>query len=99
MYRIVVPLDGSKLSEQAIRSGQALARALRAPIELVHILEEPVMLDLMPSLVLPDRAGAEKYLERLAGEIAPDITVETPCVAAPPTSCCVTRPRRLARSS
>jgi nucleotide-binding universal stress UspA family protein len=35
------------------------------------------MLDLMPSLVLPDRAGAERYLERLADEIPADVTVGT----------------------
>lgn len=76
MYRVVVPLDGSTLSEQALRPAQSLAWALAAPLELVHVLEEPLMLDLLPSLMLPDRAGAEHYLQKLAAGVRPDVTVQ-----------------------
>jgi nucleotide-binding universal stress UspA family protein len=71
--RIIVPLDGSELSEQALPLAQSLARALGAQIELVHILEEPIAYDLVPSLVLPDRMAAERYLAETRATLAKDI--------------------------
>lgn len=73
MNRIIIPLDGSALSEQALGLAQVLARAYGATMELVHILEEPVVLDLLPSLLLPDRPAAEKYLRELAETLPDDI--------------------------
>lgn len=75
MYRIIVPLDGSELSEQSLILAQSLARALKSPLELVHVLEEPVVLDLMPSLILPDKAGAERYLNRVSSGLPGDLNV------------------------
>jgi nucleotide-binding universal stress UspA family protein len=77
MKRIIVPLDGSELSEKALGLGQVLARAYGATLELAHVLEEPVMLDLLPSLLLPDRQAAEKYLRDVAKETPEDIETAT----------------------
>ncbi|HUG14305.1 MAG TPA: universal stress protein [Thermomicrobiales bacterium] len=73
MQRVIVPLDGSELSESAIGLGQILARSFGAALELTTVLTEPVMLDLLPSLLLPDRSAAEHYLEKVASRVSPDI--------------------------
>jgi nucleotide-binding universal stress UspA family protein len=73
MNTIIVPLDGSELSERAIKLGAAFAQAYDARLALVHVLEEPIALDLLPSLVMPDREAAESYLRRLAGALPDDI--------------------------
>jgi nucleotide-binding universal stress UspA family protein len=75
--RVLVPLDGSELSEQALPLAQSLARALRAQIELVHILEEPVAYDLVPGFALPDRMAAERYLAEIRATLADDLDVRT----------------------
>ncbi|HEX5165880.1 MAG TPA: universal stress protein [Thermomicrobiales bacterium] len=77
MKTIVVPLDGSELSEQAIGLGLSLARAWNAPLSLVHVLEEPVLLDLLPGLALPNREDAEAYLRDVAATLPLDIAVST----------------------
>jgi nucleotide-binding universal stress UspA family protein len=73
MKRIIVPLDGSELSERAIGLGQALARAYGAALELTTVLAEPVLLDLLPSLLLPDRSAAERYLVKVAEGLPDDV--------------------------
>jgi nucleotide-binding universal stress UspA family protein len=85
MNRIIVPLDGSELSEKALGLGQVLARAFGATLELVHVLEEPIMFDLLPSLLLPDRQAAEKYLRDLAADMPEDIAVVTYVLRGNPT--------------
>jgi nucleotide-binding universal stress UspA family protein len=77
MKTIIVPLDGSDVSEQAIEMGLSLARAWNAPLSLVHVLEEPMLLDLLPGPALPDRDAAEAYLREVASNIQIGITVST----------------------
>ncbi len=84
MNAIIVPLDGSELSERAIGLGVAFARAYDAQLALVHVLEEPVALDLLPSLVIPDRGAAEAYLRRLAGTMPDGVEVSTSVVRGNP---------------
>lgn len=67
--RIIVPLDGSELAEHALPLAESLAQAQGGILELVHILEEPVMLDLLPSLAIPNRLAAEQYLRSVAARI------------------------------
>ncbi len=74
---IIVPIDGSELSERAIGLGLAFAQAYDARLVLVHVLEEPIALDLLPSLVIPDRFQAEAYLRRLADALPDDVEVTT----------------------
>jgi nucleotide-binding universal stress UspA family protein len=84
MNAIIVPLDGSELSERAIGLGVAFAQAYDARLALVHVLEEPVALDLLPSLVIPDRDAAEAYLRRLAGTMPDDVEVSISVVRGNP---------------
>lgn len=77
METIIVPLDGSPLSAHAISFGVAFARAYGAELRLVHILEEPIAFDLLPSLLIPDRASAEAYLKRHATDVPSDVPVDT----------------------
>jgi nucleotide-binding universal stress UspA family protein len=74
---IIVPLDGSELSERALGLGLAFAQAYDARLALVHVLEEPIALDLLPSLVIPDRNEAEAYLRRLANDLSTEIDITT----------------------
>lgn len=69
MYsKIIVPLDGSELSEQALPYAQLVARSLSAPIELVQAF------DVLPSRVLGAQANLEVSgrLERSALRRAQD---------------------------
>lgn len=77
MEVILVPLDGSSLSEHAIPFGTAFARAFDAELRLVHVLEEPIATDLVPSLLIPDRSAAEAYLQRHAATVPDDVRVDT----------------------
>jgi len=80
MNAVIVPLDGSELSERAIGLGVAFAQAYDAELCLLHVLEEPIALDLLPSLVIPDRGAAEAYLRELADGLPADLKVSTSVV-------------------
>ena len=79
MFRhILIPLDGSKLSESAIPAGMALAKALGATITLLHILEKnpPKEVHGQTHLQFPDEA--QKYLKNVRASLIPaDIAVHT----------------------
>jgi nucleotide-binding universal stress UspA family protein len=75
MYTVIVALDGSAFGERALGFGERLARTLGAPLELVHVLEEPIAFDLVPSLVMPDRPAAERYVAGVAAGLAGDVPV------------------------
>ena len=77
METILLPLDGSALAEHALGFGAAFARAFDAELRLLHILEEPIAVDLLPSLLIPDRAAAEAYLQRVAKRLPDDIRTDT----------------------
>ncbi|HUX88979.1 MAG TPA: universal stress protein [Chloroflexota bacterium] len=79
--RVIVPLDGSPLSEQALGLGQALARLLTGSIELVHVVD--------PEIATPDslsdrRAQATQYLAHVAQRIGDDIPVRTDVITGSP---------------
>lgn len=64
MYaRILVPLDGSQLSEQVLPHAQRLARSFDVPVELVCALERE---DVPESVVGEIHQEREKYLEGIA---------------------------------
>ncbi len=69
MMTIVVPLDGSKLSEGTLPYVENLASRMHAEVYLVQVLDTRLV---APDLVLTrttedDLKGAEDYLSRLAG--------------------------------
>jgi nucleotide-binding universal stress UspA family protein len=66
MNRVVVPLDGSELSEAGVRLGDLMARSFGVPIELVHVLSEPSRLALRSTSAPPDREQAADYLAYVA---------------------------------
>lgn len=71
--RVIVPLDGSELSESAISLGQLFARVYGAALEITTVLTEPVMLDLMPTLLTPDRDDAERYVKSIEEQLPDDL--------------------------
>ena len=56
--RVLVPLDGSKLAEQALKHASLLARSLRVPIHLLRV-HDPAREELQASI-------AEQYLSAVA---------------------------------
>ena len=68
--RIVIPLDGSTLSEQALDVGESLARILDGTIELVHVVDPAQAPDEAAS-----RHNAEDYLSRIAAKLAAEFPV------------------------
>jgi nucleotide-binding universal stress UspA family protein len=85
MYTVIVALDGSVHAERALAYGQLLAGSLGGTLELTHILEEPIAFDLVPSLVLPDRPAAERYLTETASKLASAEAVTTYVIRGNPT--------------
>lgn len=64
MRRVVVPLDGSPLAEQALPTAQALAQQLHVPVHLVTAID---LTSLLPVEILPAVAfDASLYDETLA---------------------------------
>lgn len=84
MYTVIVPLDGSELAERAIGLGRMLAQALDGTLELVTVIEEPVLLDFMPTLMMPEREHAEHYLATVAERLLPGIPVQTTALRGSP---------------
>jgi nucleotide-binding universal stress UspA family protein len=77
---ILVPLDGSPLAEQVLGPAQDLARIMEARCSLLRVVEPPSS---NGSGVLPEKAQAEAYLERVAGWLREDgLEVRTRAVVA-----------------
>jgi nucleotide-binding universal stress UspA family protein len=82
MYRILVPLDGSRAAEQALPAACALARCANAELKLLHVVD---LVHEVPSLDTTDeqwlhataRSDAERYLEQCGTQV-------TKSAAAPP---------------
>lgn len=71
--RIVIPLDGSELSEQALGIGQTLATLLDGTVELVQVVDPTVT----ASASLQDRTRyAEDYLLEVADRLGSEISVK-----------------------
>jgi nucleotide-binding universal stress UspA family protein len=81
MRRVVVPLDGSPLAEQALPIAQALAQQLHAPVHLVTAIDLTSLLpvEMMPTVafdaslyaetVAQLRSGAEAWLAEAARQL------------------------------
>jgi nucleotide-binding universal stress UspA family protein len=67
--RILVPLDGSQLAEQALQPATTLARACGAEVDLVQVVQ-PVLLSVDPLLPLP--SSHDQELTALARDRAQD---------------------------
>lgn len=90
MQRVLITLDGSKVAEQALEPGLALARALDAEVTLLHVEEDVGEVD--PRLVfqleqaetglgeqfrLDYYRRAQSYLEHVAAQIEePDLKIQ-----------------------
>lgn len=75
--RIVVPVDGSALAEQALPQVLELARSLGAPVALIRVVDisrldiyghnlHEISAERMKQAIADERAAAKKYLEQLA---------------------------------
>src|SRR5581483_980156 len=91
--RVLVPLDGSPLAEEALGPAGELAQALGAELLLLQVLEYPLPPVADGGTYLPpwdqdaDLAAARRYLDEVAGALrAEGRTVTVLAVAAPPSS-------------
>ncbi len=91
--RVLVPLDGSPLAEEALGPAGELAQALGAELLLLQVLEYPLPLAGDSAGYVPfwdqdaDLAAARRYLDEVAGALrAEGRTVAVLAVAAPPSS-------------
>ena len=78
LRRLLVPLDFSGLSRQALGCAVPLARKYRAKISLVHVVQPPVVMDALPGgsaylSVNSDELlkAAKAYLAELAAQLVP----------------------------
>ena len=82
--RILVPLDGSALAEEALPIAVWVAKADKAEIDLVRVISltavtstDPMM-DVYPvDLLTAMEEGAKTYLNRIGGQIAAKVPVQT----------------------
>jgi nucleotide-binding universal stress UspA family protein len=81
---ILVPLDGSKLSEASLAAAAVLAGTLKSPVTLLHIIEQdaPAEVHKEHHLTKPDEADA--YLKEVAARAFPEkVKVTTHVHTAP----------------
>lgn len=67
LKNILVPLDGSNLSEAALAPAALLAETLHAPVTLLHIIEQDAPREVHDDRHLTNPAEAEAYLKEIAG--------------------------------
>jgi nucleotide-binding universal stress UspA family protein len=88
MYsRIMVPLDGSELAEQALPHAEYLARTSGATLHLVRVVEPPAAVrthgvgapvNVYEDVIAAQRQEATEYLDRLRARVTSDgLTVQT----------------------
>jgi nucleotide-binding universal stress UspA family protein len=63
---ILVPLDGSKLAETAMPIAAYLAKTLKAPVTLLHVIEQDAPEEVHRDRHLTNSAQAEDYLAEIA---------------------------------
>jgi len=78
---ILVPLDGSHLAEAALPAATTLAQTLKAPVTLLHIIEQDAPEAVHRDRHLTDAAEAESYLKDVASRFG--VKVETHVHTAP----------------
>ncbi len=85
MFRnILVPLDGSSLSEASLGAASELAQGLHAPVMLLHVIEQDAPSQVHDERHLTSAAEAEAYLREVAKRSFPKNTVvETHVHTAP----------------
>jgi nucleotide-binding universal stress UspA family protein len=70
---MLVPLDGSSLSESALPYAVAVARAFNAPVTLLHVLEQPATAHLSQTVDPLDwqiqKTEADLYLSRIRADL------------------------------
>ncbi len=83
---ILVPLDGSKLSEASLTAAALLAQTLKSPVTLLHIIEQdaPAEVHKERHLTKPDEADA--YLKEVAARAFPPRTAVTTHVHTAPVA-------------
>lgn len=84
MRRIIVPLDGSALAEQAIPTGAYLAKTLGTSLELVHVIERSVHQETPEWIVTPSPDAIRKDLEEVAGRYKTNVPVSCDAVTGDP---------------
>ena len=81
---ILVPLDGSKLSEASLAPTALLAQTLKSRVTLLHVIEQDAPSEIHKERHLTKPDEAEEYLKDAAGRaFAPDTKVETHVHTAP----------------
>ncbi len=85
MFRnILVPLDGSRLSEAALEPAAVLASKLGSHVMLLHIIEQDAPAEVHKEHHLTNPDEAEAYLKEVAARaFPPEIPVETHVHSAP----------------
>jgi len=84
--RLIIPLDGSRLSEAVLPTATYLAQKLRASVALVHVIERNAPTQVHGDLHLSQPAEAEAYLQKVRrdwfpAEIPVEIHVHTTAIA------------------
>jgi nucleotide-binding universal stress UspA family protein len=84
MFRsILVPLDGSKLSEASLQPAAVLAAKLGASVMLLHVVEQDAPTEIHRERHLTEAGEAEIYLNEAARTFPPTVRVEMHVHAAP----------------
>ncbi len=69
--RILVPLDGSNLSEASLPAAVFLAKTLKSPVTLLHIIEQDAPAEVHKERHLTDAEQADAYLREAAARVFP----------------------------
>ncbi|MFH1523425.1 MAG: universal stress protein [Chloroflexota bacterium] len=69
--QILVPLDGSKLAEATLPAAASLAQTLKAPVTLLHIIEQDAPAEVHRDRHLTKPDEAEAYLKEIASRAFP----------------------------
>ncbi|HEX8991514.1 MAG TPA: universal stress protein [Anaerolineales bacterium] len=81
---ILVPLDGSRLSEASLQPASALAEKLHSNVMLLHVIEQDAPTEIHREHHLTNAEEARKYLDEVAARAFPrDVKVETHVHTAP----------------
>jgi len=68
---ILVPLDGSALAEAALPAAVSLAHTFKAPVTLLHVIEQDAPAEIHQDRHLTKAGEAEAYLSEVAGRFFP----------------------------
>jgi nucleotide-binding universal stress UspA family protein len=70
--KILIPLDGSRLSESILPEAGVLSRALQASVTLIHLVEKRAPARVHGEPHLRDEQKAEEYLKKMITRYFPD---------------------------